>query len=136
MVGSKNKKKSKKISVPWSLYMAIVKLQAEEELDFESARERAGRLLDEKSGKFTKAVQKEANRMYKKRFMEEMNKAKKSWIEKGRMAGLSEAESMFKIECSCAICGKPMLLVPNGDMTKAAVGFLESSGWRQTKCLE
>ncbi len=64
MVRSKRKKKSKKVSVPWSLYMAIVKLQAEEELDFESAGERAGSLLDEKSGKFAEEVLWEANRLY------------------------------------------------------------------------
>ena len=136
MVRSKRKKKSKKVSVPWSLYMAIVKLQAEEELDFESAGERAGSLLDEKSGKFAEEVLREANRLYKKRLMKEMNKAKGSWIEKGRNEGFAEAESRFKIECSCAICGKPMLLVPYSDMTKAAVKHLESTGWRHTNCVE
>ena len=135
MVRSKRKKQSKKISVPWSLYMAIVKLQAEEELDFESAGERAGSLLDEKSGKFADEVLREANRMYKKRLMEEMNKAKGSWIEKGRNGGFAEAESRFKIECSCGICGKPILLVPDSDMAKAAVKHLESAGWRHANCM-
>ena len=136
MVRSKSKIKSKKVSVPWSLYMAIVKLQAEEELDFESACERAGSLLDEKSGKFAEAVSREVNRVYKKRSMIEMNKARGSWIEKGRSGGFAEAESRFKIECSCAICGKPMVLVSDSDMTKAAVKYLESSGWRHAHCVE
>jgi hypothetical protein len=134
MVGSKKKKKSKKIPVPWSLYMAIVRLQAVEELEFEAACEWAGSLLDEKSSKYTEAVQKEANLVHKKRFMKEMNKAKKTWIEQGRMAGFSNAESKFKIECSCAICGKPILLVPDSEMTKTAVKHLELFGWRHTKC--
>ena len=135
MGGSKSKK-STKISVPWELYIAIVRLQAEEELDFKSACARAGSLLDEKGKKFVEEVQKEANRVYKRRFLGEMNKAKGSWIEYGRNEGFSEAESRFKIECSCAICGKPMLLVPYSDMTKAAVKHLESTGWRHSNCVE
>ncbi len=134
MVRSKRKKQSKKISVPWSLYMAIVKLQAEKELDFESACERAGSLLNEKSGKFAQEVQSEANRVYKKRFMEEMNKAKGSWIERGRNAGFSDAENRYKIECSCANCGKSISLLPNSDITNMAIKHLESSGWRHTQC--
>jgi hypothetical protein len=78
----------------------------------------------------------EANRLYKKRFMGELNKAKGSWIERGRSGGFAEAERMFKIECSCAICGGPILLVPGSDMTKAAVKYLESTGWRHTNCVK
>ena len=114
--------------------MAIVKLQAEEDLDFQEACMRAAVVLDEKSERYHEEVRKEAGRLYKKRFMGEQNKAKQTWIEVGRKQGLSMAEELYTIEYPCARCGKPMTLQPGGKVTSDVIDYLSSKGWGHSTC--
>ena len=123
-----------KISVPWELYMSIVKLQAEEELDFEGACQRAAMVLDDKNAKYHEEVKRKANSLYKKRHLVELNKAKQSWIENGRKQGYSTAEDKFKIEYPCSRCGERITLLPGSDSAAVAIEFLGSEGWGHQIC--
>jgi hypothetical protein len=128
-----SKKKPKKISVPWELYMSLVKLQAEDELDFQGACRRAAMLLDNKNAKYHEEVNKNANSLYKKRHLVELNKAKQTWIENGRKQGYSMTENKFKIEYPCSKCGKPLVLLPGRADTADAIEYL-SKKWNHSEC--
>ena len=81
------KTKTTKIAVPDVLEMAIVKIRAELEIDWEAACEHLAELADPNGKKFKQAVNREANRRYKSRHMAELNKAKKTLEDKGYSEG-------------------------------------------------
>jgi len=64
--------------IPRELYMAIVKLQAAEDLDWPEACIKAARLLNSNSEEFKRIVQLEAERLYKQRLMRQLNKARET----------------------------------------------------------
>ncbi len=138
---SKTGKKVKK-TIPWSLHMAIVRLQGTEELEYEEACARAAMLIEEGGERFKEKVKAEANRLYKSRFMGEQNKAKNTWIQKGYNSGYNDgmdnginlAKDRFQITYPCATCGTDIVLRPDGEVTKSAVEHLKSEGWRHTDC--
>ncbi len=138
---SKTGKKVKK-TIPWSLHMAIVRLQGTEDLDYEEACSHAAMLIEEGKESFKEEVKSEANRLYKSRFMGELNKAKSTWVQKGFSggydAGVEEgrilARDSFQITYPCATCGSDIVLRPDGDAAKSAVEHLKSEGWRHTDC--
>jgi hypothetical protein len=137
----KTGKKVKK-TIPWSLHMAIVRLQGTEELEYEEACARAAMLIEEGGERFKEEVKAEANRLYKSRFMGEQNKAKNTWIQKGFNSGYNDgmengitlAKDMFQISYPCATCERDIVLRPDGEATKSAVEYLKSAGWRHTDC--
>ncbi len=106
---SKTGKKVKK-TIPWSLHMAIVRLQGTEELEYEEACAHAAMLIEEGGERFKEEVKAEANRLYKSRFMGEQNKAKNTWIQKGFNSGYNDgmekginlAKDRFQISYPCA----------------------------------
>ncbi len=138
---SKTGKKVKK-TIPWSLHMAIVRLQGAEELEYEEACAHAAMLIEEGGERFKEEVKVEANRLYKSRFMGEQNKAKNTWIQKGynsghkdgRGQGYNIARDRFQITYPCAKCGSDIVLRPDGEATKSAVEHLKSEGWGHTEC--
>ncbi len=138
---SKTGKKVKK-TIPWSLHIAIVRLQGAEELEYEEACAHAAMLIEEGGERFKEAVKAEANRLYKSRFMGEQNKAKNTWIQKGFNSGYNDgmenginlAKDRFQISYPCATCGHDIVLRPDGEATKSAVEHLKSAGWRHTDC--
>ena len=138
---SKTGKKVKK-TIPWSLHMAIVRLQGTEELEYEEACARAAMLIEEGGERFKEKVKAEASRQYKSRFLGEMNKAKNTWIQKGYNSGHKDgmdqgsnlARDRFQISYPCATCGTDIVLRPDGEATKSAVEHLKSEGWRHTEC--
>ena len=103
----------KKVDIPKKLYMAIVKLQAAEELDWEDACIYCAKLIDANSAEFKRMVELEAQRQYKQRFMKELNKARdtitnNAW-ERAWNSGadwVRRNEDNFRIPCG--ICGKTM----------------------------
>jgi hypothetical protein len=138
---SKTDKKVKK-TIPWSLHMAIVRLQGTEELEYEEACAHAAMLIEEGGRSYKEAVKAEANRLHKSRFMREQNKAKNTWIQKGISIGYKDgmnqgfnlASDRFQISYPCATCGRDIVLRPDGEATKSAVEHLKSAGWRHTDC--
>ena len=145
------KTKMTKIAVPMSLEMAIVKIRAELELDWEAACEHLAGLADPNGENFKKAVKREANRRYKSRHLSELNKAKKTFEDKGydkgysdgdviglrvgRALGLDQATREWRISYPCNVCGEPIHLKPERESTKAAVEFLSQS-WGHSSCHE
>jgi hypothetical protein len=108
MLSLKNRQGAVKAEIPKALYMAIVKLQAAEELDWEDACLKAAQLLHSNSVEFKRVVQLEAQRLYKQRFMRELNKARKTLMEQYHDIGFEEAMEIDHFRVPCSICGKPM----------------------------
>ncbi len=131
------KTKMTKIAVPDVLEMAIVKIRAELEIDWEAACEHLAELADPNGEKFKQAVNREANRRYKSRHLSELNKAKESFIKKGydkgysegdvighrigRALGYDQATKEYRISYPCKVCGKPIYMTPGGPSSKVAV---------------
>jgi len=82
------KEKTVEISIPMELYFTIIRLQGIEELDFFEACKRAAALIEGEGEKFHRRVKVEANRLYKSRFMRELNTARKTWRMKRCEEGL------------------------------------------------
>lgn len=87
-----------KKAIPWALHMAVVRLQGAEELDYDEAGIRAVTLIEEGSEKFRKAVRVEANRLYKRRFIGELNKARRSWHQKGYIKGFADGKAANQVK--------------------------------------
>jgi hypothetical protein len=109
MLSLKDRTEAVKAEIPKALYLAIVRLQASEGLDWEEACVKASELLDANGQAFKRAVKREAQRLYNKRFMEQLNKAQGKIREGAFMGGIRwarENEDNFRVPCS--ICGEPM----------------------------
>jgi len=102
MVAEKSHVVSVKASIPRELYMAIVRLQAAENLDWDEACLRAVDLLDKNGGEFKHAAELEAQRIYKSRFMSELNKSRKTLYK----MGYNEAMQIERFTVPCSTCGK------------------------------
>jgi hypothetical protein len=93
--------------------MAIIRLQGEEELEYDEACVKAATLIEEGGERYREDVRAEANRIHKSRFMVELNKGKNTWYRKGyddglvdgRKAGIEVAENVYMIRYPCARCG-------------------------------
>ena len=77
------RQKTVKKAIPWALQIALVRLQGAEELDYPQACIRAATLIEKGCETFRRAVRGEANRLYKSRFLNEVNKARSTWQQKG-----------------------------------------------------
>jgi hypothetical protein len=137
--------------IPRELYMAIVRLQASEDLDWHDACVKASQLLDSNSKEFRKAVEKEAQRIYNSKFMTQLNKAKmKVWnegFEAGRRNALNSIFSLSPEEASrhglsyalCPYCDKPIYGVvvdANDNLGKWVLDKIREAGWHHTKCAQ
>ena len=131
-------------SIPWTLHMAIVRLQGAEELEYHEACIRAALLIEEGGKKYEEEVNAEANRLYKRRFMGELNKARNTWHQKGYDKGFVDGKAVghdigretFQIRYPCSMCGGDLVLRPGGVDTKAAIEYLKAQEWRHSKCSE
>jgi hypothetical protein len=140
-----------KCEIPRELYMAIVKLQASEELDWLDACVKAAQLLNSNSEEFRRGVEREARRIYNRRFMAQLNKAKmKVWnegFEAGRRNALNSIFSLNPEEASkqglsyalCPYCDKPIygvIVDANDNMGKWVLDKIREAGWHHTKCAQ
>jgi len=134
----KNREGSVKAEIPRALYMAIIRLQAAENLDWEDACIRAAELIDVNSQEFKRRVELEAQRLYKQRFMTELNKARETIRKKAREEGaewVRRNEDNFRIPCS--ICGKPMYFSSrdeNWERKVKPILYQAFKNWRHTSC--
>lgn len=145
------KSKATKIAVPRSLEMAIVKIRAELELDWDEACEHMAGLADPNGKKFKSAVSREANRRYKSRHLVELNKAKKTFTDKGYKKGVREGHSKghqegygeglatgktrHQIWYYCKGCKKKIHIEPNDKCHKALIQYMNDHGWAHSSCL-
>ena len=116
--------------------MAIIRVQAAEDLDWVEACDRASTLLDANSGKFKAAVKREAQRTYKRRFMTEINKARKT-METEAAARVRRSEDNFRVPCS--VCGKPMVFSSRDENWESAakpVLYSAFGNWHHTTCAQ
>lgn len=132
-----------KTEIPWELHMAIIKLQASEELDYEQACQRASQLIDVNSEKYKRALELESNRLKKSQLMTEINKAKKSWRKKGynsgykdgQKAGFKQGVQQYKVIYPCSVCGGELVMVSGAKDHEAMKGLMIKAGWAHTSCL-
>lgn len=137
MLSLKNREDAVKAEIPKILYMAIVKLQATENLDWEDACMRAAELVDGNSVEFKRAVKLEAQDLYKSRFMRELNVARKTIEDQAFQSGMNRVrvdEDNFHVPCS--VCGKPMHISSrdNNWQEEKRVLYEAFRGWRHTTC--
>jgi len=139
--------KMTKIAVPKSLEMAIIKIRASKELDWESACEHLAGLANPNGKKFQKAVNREANRRYKSRHLVELNKSKKTFIDQGyndgfdkghllgRREGAEEATNKWRVSYPCSVCGEPIYITPELTEWNKMIGeHLAPRGWKHGSC--
>jgi len=127
-----------KVSIPHELQIAIMRIQVEENLTWEEACVKAATLLKTNSEEFKKAVEAEAKRIYKRRFMTQLNKARETIYAKGYEAGYKEAASEDHFHVPCSICGKPMHFSStdeNWDKIREVL-YNAFKTWAHTSCLE
>jgi hypothetical protein len=94
---------SVKATIPKELYMAIVKVQGKENLDWDRGCLRAAELIDSGSEAFSKKVDEEARRLKNSVLMKEINKARasieKNAVERGAKY-VRDHEDNFRTPCS------------------------------------
>ena len=138
MPSSKQGAEITKISIPRSLYMSLIRIQADENLDLDEACNRAAELIESNSKKFKEAIKRESNRIYKSRFMTEINKAKDTWYSKGYKEGdfigstLSKAK--HQVWYYCAICGERIDISPDSESHKDIIEYMRERGWKHVSC--
>ena len=119
-----------RVELPRALYQAIIRLQGNEDLDFEPACLKAALLLDPKRDEYKKAVLDEANRLAKSRFMTQLNTARKTIESQSYWLGHSAAKQQHaQIHYPCSKCKKEMTWdLSQEDHRKSIMGILEKGG--------
>jgi hypothetical protein len=120
--------------VPRDLYMAIVKVQAAENLNLEQACIRVTELYDHGSEQFTKRVKEEARKLHNRELLTELNKGRKTIEKNAEERGMNYA----KILSPCSVCGKNMVFdLLNEQDKKNIMDMLKKGGidsWQHTRC--
>lgn len=120
--------------LPKELYMAIVRVQAEEELEWNGSCVRAAELIDSGGEKFKKDVKEEARRLHNRELMQELNKGRLTIANNARESALSLA----KIRYPCSVCGKDMVWnLLNDEDKEKIMEVLKKGGianWQHTTC--
>jgi hypothetical protein len=138
MLSVRNREGAVKAFIPKPLYLAVVRLQASEGLDWEEACIRAADLINANSVEFKRRVQLEAQRLYKQRFMRELNKARETITKEAWEAGANWVrmnEDNFRVPCG--ICRKPMYfssLDGNWESEIKPTLYQAFKNWHHTKC--
>lgn len=126
-----------RLEIPKELNQAIIRIQAAEDLDFIQACKRAAVLADSGREEFKKAVKDGADRLAKSRFMQQINKARKTIGDQEYQRGADQVrydEDNFHAPCS--ICGKPMHFSSRDQKWEEEKKTLYQafSGWQHTTC--
>jgi hypothetical protein len=121
--------------IPREFKMAIIRLQAAENLDLRDAYLRAAVLIDKNNQEFKHSVELRAQVIYKARFMTEVNKSRNTFYTKGYNDSTNWVrinENNFKTPCSN--CGQ-LMPFSSRDSNWAEVQkvlFDAFKGWRHT----
>ena len=132
---------------PKPLRMAIARVMARFDLDYPEALERAALLLDSNSRVFEEAVDREAERRYKSRFMTQLNKARATIVVeyegrvedsylKGYNEGTSKGKKDYGVWYNCIVCNKPIYITPDSESHRLVSEFLRSRRWGHLSCHE
>jgi flagellar biosynthesis/type III secretory pathway protein FliH len=138
-----DKKKPKQVLIPDELYVSIVRIQANDGLDFPEAASKAARLIDVNGDAFRDAVRVDANRLAKSQFLKQLNVARESIREEGYEKGFDKGYDVGytdgnQFHVPCSVCGKRMGFSdrdPNWSQAKATlIEAFKAKGWRHAKC--
>ena len=134
---STDRKGSVKTYVPRQLHRAVIRIQVDEDLDWEDAAARAAVLIDANSREFKQAVEREADRLAKTRFMSQLNTGRETIRNKAFDEGMKyvrEWEDNFRVQCS--ICDKPMYFSSrNKNWEEVKTVLYEAfKNWHHTSC--
>lgn len=110
---SKNSDDMVRVEIPKEMQKAIIRIQAAEDLEFVVACRRVAMLVDPRREEFQKAVQDEVNRLEKSRFMERVNKARKTIDDAAYKRGYDAGLMQFSYKCS--LCGGTLYAQPNNE---------------------
>ena len=124
--------------IPNGLYMAIIRLQAAENLSWNDACVRLSLLSDTNNEKFKTAINRRAETIYKSRFLSELNKARATIGNEYRIKTehkVRTLESNFSVPCSK--CGQLMYFsLRHADWgQKQKILYQAFGDWRHTSCL-
>jgi hypothetical protein len=123
--------------IPRQLYQAVIRIQADEDLDWIDAAMKAAFLVDRNREKFKKAVRREANNLANSRLMKQLNKGRESIRDNAFNDGMNYvrlSEDNFKVPCSN--CGKPMRFTNGSEGWEDAKVVLYEAfeNWCHTNC--
>jgi len=123
-----------KASIPRDLYMVIVKLQADEDLDWDEACSKVAKVVNPKMEEYEEAVKEKALSLAKGEFMTRLNKAREEIQRQARI----EARKMGQnFEVPCKRCGKPVKFSAEDKNWDSKVKPLLNqafSGWVHVNC--
>ena len=121
--------------LPESLRFAIINMMSQNRIkDFDSAYDFAGMLLEKNSDEYNKAVQREAERLYRSRHFTELNNARATIEKSAYNRGYQRGVAACRIWYFCCICGKPLYIKPNSEDHKAIVMSMREKGWAHATC--
>jgi hypothetical protein len=121
--------------LPESLRFAIINMMSQYRIkDFDSAYDFAGMLLDKNGDEYSKAVQREAERLYRSRHFTELNKARATIEKTAFNSGYQRGEAAYRIWCFCIVCGKPIYITPDSDSHKTVIKLLRENNWGHISC--
>jgi hypothetical protein len=128
-----------KAPIPRALYQAILKIQANEGIDFNKAALKATSLIDLNSERFKEAVQSEASHLARSQFMKQINATRqtiRAQAFKECAENVRRFEDNFRVPCS--ICGKPMHFSSRNSNWEKVKPLLDDafSDWHHIKCGE
>ena len=132
------------MDIPRELHMSLIKLQAEHDLDYDEACVRASRLLDANSREFKLAVEKEVGSIKRGLMLSESNRFKKTWKEQGYEEGYGEGDAAgysrgakeHKIVYPCSVCGREIIMLPDGPDHRAMKDMMKERGWAHGDCVK
>lgn len=122
--------------IPKELYMAIIRLQADEGLSWEAACLRGAELSDSGSKQFKKKVEEEARKLHNSQLMQQLNRARASVRTSGYNAGYEAGSKAHHLWYYCTFCGEGIWLEPDSEAHKAVIQYMKDHGWAHRKCLE
>ena len=104
-------------------------------------------LIDVNCPAFERAVNREAERRFKSRFMTQLNKGRSTIEENlqsriniayknGEAAGYSRAKSEFGVWYNCVVCDQPIYITPNSEPHRLVNDYLRSRRWGHIACHE
>jgi len=117
-----------------------VKTQAADELSGYDASEKAAILLDPNSKIYKDAVAAEADKMYKSKFMTQLNKARKKAEIKGNSdgyeEGLEQSKEEHEIWYFCNVCDELIMISKESAEHNAIIDYLRENKWGHSACHE
>jgi len=119
------------VIIPKELQKAIVRIQAKKDLEFDEAAYEAAMLVDPRRKEFNDQVKKEADRLNRVQYFQQLNKTRINIRNDGYSKGTSD--TLNKFTYPCIVCDQPIILGDNS--WKSAREYLIEQRWGHAKCV-